>query len=116
MCPQQVPKACICWLRYFLLLVAVFAYGGTTAGARFLEFNSAEGENEITQEATDTRRRDLARKKHFRDRRGREIEELILEKRERPSHLRQVRTAGEVSPVIQYFRAHTPPRAPPLSV
>jgi hypothetical protein len=93
----------------------VFAYGGTTTGARFLEFNNAEGENEITQEATSARR-DLARSKHFRDRRGGEIEELILEKRERPSHLRQVRTADDVSPVFQCFRAHTPPRAPPLSV
>jgi hypothetical protein len=44
------------WIRTLLLLLGVFAYGGTSVGARLVEFVGTEGATAVSQEATTARR------------------------------------------------------------
>lgn len=101
-------------LRSLLLLCLVLAFGGAGLGARTAEFTGTQGEYEVSQEATHTRRHSIC-SRHLQQRCVREVEE---NRQIEPSAVPGLRwqREGHLRPEGHYLGPPAPSRAPPPRV
>jgi hypothetical protein len=98
------------WIRTLLLLLAVFAYGGTSVGARLVEFVGTEGATAVSQEAT-TARRHSTHSTRLSD--GKTLEVARARAKAQPAHPDRRRPVDDPVVVSEYFSTPPDSRAPP---